>query len=202
MQARKDAFAAIADPTRRAILDLLRQRQSLNAGEIAAQFPRMSRPSPNISACSGRQGWCGPSNEGANGTTRSIQFPSAISIRTGWPASPRCGRRAWSNSNAKPSNPGQHGRPPSSDEARRPYGHPRPDQRDRPPRECDSKSAGQQRLQPGGAGEEDASAAAHASPPGPAGPVMSGRVRAVAEARGWGVAERVGKSESGTRHRR
>lgn len=44
MPARKDAFAAIADPTRRAILDLLRQRQSLNAGQIAAQFPQMSRP--------------------------------------------------------------------------------------------------------------------------------------------------------------
>jgi DNA-binding transcriptional ArsR family regulator len=44
VQARKDAFAAIADPTRRAILDLLRQRQSLNAGEIAAQFSHMSRP--------------------------------------------------------------------------------------------------------------------------------------------------------------
>jgi DNA-binding transcriptional ArsR family regulator len=42
--ARNDAFAAIADPTRRAILDLLRQRPSLNAGEIAAQFPHMSRP--------------------------------------------------------------------------------------------------------------------------------------------------------------
>ena len=44
MPARDDAFAAIADPTRRAILDLLRQRHSLNAGQIAAQFPRMSRP--------------------------------------------------------------------------------------------------------------------------------------------------------------
>jgi DNA-binding transcriptional ArsR family regulator len=42
--ARNDAFAAIADPTRRAILDLLRQQRSLNAGQIAAQFPRISRP--------------------------------------------------------------------------------------------------------------------------------------------------------------
>jgi DNA-binding transcriptional ArsR family regulator len=40
----RDAFAAVADPTRRAILDLLRQRPSLTAGEIAAQFPHMSRP--------------------------------------------------------------------------------------------------------------------------------------------------------------
>lgn len=43
MSKRKDAFAALADPTRRAILDLLRQRASLNAGEIAAQFPTISR---------------------------------------------------------------------------------------------------------------------------------------------------------------
>ena len=43
MSRRKDAFAALADPTRRAILDLLRERAPLNAGEIAAQFPTISR---------------------------------------------------------------------------------------------------------------------------------------------------------------
>ncbi len=36
-------FAAIADPTRRGILDLLR-RGSLNAGAIAHRFPEISRP--------------------------------------------------------------------------------------------------------------------------------------------------------------
>jgi DNA-binding transcriptional ArsR family regulator len=41
---RKDAFAALADPTRRAILELLRDRESMTAGEIAAHFPRVSRP--------------------------------------------------------------------------------------------------------------------------------------------------------------
>jgi DNA-binding transcriptional ArsR family regulator len=41
---RRDAFSAVADPTRRAILDLLRQRPSLTAGEIAAHFSHMSRP--------------------------------------------------------------------------------------------------------------------------------------------------------------
>jgi DNA-binding transcriptional ArsR family regulator len=41
---RRDAFAALADPTRRAILDLLRERESLTAGAIAARFPRVSRP--------------------------------------------------------------------------------------------------------------------------------------------------------------
>jgi len=40
---RRDAFGALADPTRRAILDLLRERRSLTAGEIAARFPRISR---------------------------------------------------------------------------------------------------------------------------------------------------------------
>ena len=38
-----DPFAALADPTRRAILDLLRSRRTLNAGEIAAAFPKISR---------------------------------------------------------------------------------------------------------------------------------------------------------------
>jgi len=41
---RGDAFGAVADPTRRAILELLRDRPAMTAGEIAAQFPSMSRP--------------------------------------------------------------------------------------------------------------------------------------------------------------
>lgn len=43
MSRRKDAFAALADPTRRAILELLREQPSLTAGAIAAQFPQVSR---------------------------------------------------------------------------------------------------------------------------------------------------------------
>lgn len=43
MSRRRDAFAALADPTRRGILELLRERSTLNAGEIAAHFPQMSR---------------------------------------------------------------------------------------------------------------------------------------------------------------
>lgn len=40
-----DVFAAISDPTRRQILELLReQRSELSAGEIAERFPRISRP--------------------------------------------------------------------------------------------------------------------------------------------------------------
>ena len=39
----RDAFGALADPTRRSILDLLRGKTSLTAGEIAARYPRVSR---------------------------------------------------------------------------------------------------------------------------------------------------------------
>jgi DNA-binding transcriptional ArsR family regulator len=42
-RSRRDPFAAIADPTRRAILDLLRDKETLTAGEIAARFPAVSR---------------------------------------------------------------------------------------------------------------------------------------------------------------
>ncbi len=38
-----DVFAALADPTRRRILDLL-ARGSRNAGELAAAFPRLTQP--------------------------------------------------------------------------------------------------------------------------------------------------------------
>ncbi|MCK9911404.1 metalloregulator ArsR/SmtB family transcription factor, partial [Microbacteriaceae bacterium K1510] len=45
MTARSESpFGAIADPTRRAILDLLLNRGSLTAGDIAATFPEISRP--------------------------------------------------------------------------------------------------------------------------------------------------------------
>ena len=40
----RNAFTAIADPTRREILDLLRDRGILSAGAIAANFPSQSRP--------------------------------------------------------------------------------------------------------------------------------------------------------------
>lgn len=38
------AFGALSDPSRRAILDLLREREELTAGEIAERFPAISRP--------------------------------------------------------------------------------------------------------------------------------------------------------------
>lgn len=42
--ARVSPFGAVADPTRRAILDLLLERGTSTAGEIAAAFPHISRP--------------------------------------------------------------------------------------------------------------------------------------------------------------
>ena len=43
MSKRRDVFGALADPTRRAILDLLREQPTLTAGAIASRFPRVSR---------------------------------------------------------------------------------------------------------------------------------------------------------------
>ena len=40
----RDVFGALADPTRRALLDLLRDTPELNAGALAAAFPDLSRP--------------------------------------------------------------------------------------------------------------------------------------------------------------
>ena len=40
----RDAFIAIADPTRREILDLLRKNGPMLAGDIAAEFGDASRP--------------------------------------------------------------------------------------------------------------------------------------------------------------
>jgi DNA-binding transcriptional ArsR family regulator len=40
----RDAFVAIADPTRRQILELLRERGAMTAGEIASQFRDAARP--------------------------------------------------------------------------------------------------------------------------------------------------------------
>jgi len=38
------AFAALADPTRRRVLELLRDRDEMTAGELALTFPKVSRP--------------------------------------------------------------------------------------------------------------------------------------------------------------
>jgi DNA-binding transcriptional ArsR family regulator len=38
------AFAALADPTRRRLLELLRDREEMTAGDLAAACPQISRP--------------------------------------------------------------------------------------------------------------------------------------------------------------
>jgi len=40
----RDAYVAIADPTRREILDLLRHQEVVAAGEIASRIQHVSRP--------------------------------------------------------------------------------------------------------------------------------------------------------------
>lgn len=40
----RDPFEALADPTRREILDLLRKEPACTAGQLARAFPRISRP--------------------------------------------------------------------------------------------------------------------------------------------------------------
>jgi len=40
----RDVYTAIADPTRREILGLLREQRDVPAGEIARRFPGVSRP--------------------------------------------------------------------------------------------------------------------------------------------------------------
>jgi len=40
----RDVFTAIADPTRREILSLLRDRRDVAAGDIADRFPGVTRP--------------------------------------------------------------------------------------------------------------------------------------------------------------
>jgi DNA-binding transcriptional ArsR family regulator len=40
----RDPYTALADPTRRTILEVLRDRGSMTAGEIAGLFPSVSRP--------------------------------------------------------------------------------------------------------------------------------------------------------------
>ena len=43
MSKRRDVFGALADPTRRSILEFVRDQPGANAGEIAGRFPRISR---------------------------------------------------------------------------------------------------------------------------------------------------------------
>jgi DNA-binding transcriptional ArsR family regulator len=80
----RDAFIAIADPTRREILDLLRARGPLLAGEIASEFSDASRPGISRHLRVLRE--CGVVASHKNGKTQvySLKPGPLAKIRDGW----------------------------------------------------------------------------------------------------------------------
>ena len=83
----RDAFVAIADPTRREILDLLRDRGSLLAGDIAANFSSASRPGISRHLRTLRE--CGVVTSRRDGKTQyyTLQPQLLEDLRNGWLAS-------------------------------------------------------------------------------------------------------------------
>lgn len=80
----RDAYIAIADPTRRRILDLLHHRGTLAAGEIAGRFGTVSRP--NISKHLRVLIDCGVVDVQRNGRAQlySIRAKPLQTVREGW----------------------------------------------------------------------------------------------------------------------
>lgn len=80
----RDAFIAIADPTRREILDLLRTRGPLLAGAIAAEFDDASRPGISRHLRVLRE--CGVVAARKDGKTQvySLNPGPLIKVRDGW----------------------------------------------------------------------------------------------------------------------
>lgn len=80
----RDVYTAIADPTRREILTLLRDAGQLNAGEIAARFP--SRARPGISRHLRVLRECGVVSAEPNGKARryAIDAEPLVEMRNGW----------------------------------------------------------------------------------------------------------------------
>lgn len=85
--ARRDAFAAIADPTRRSILELLRDRGTMKAGDIAARFPAKSRPGISRHLRVLRE--CGVVRSVRAGKAREYELDARplAALRNGWLAS-------------------------------------------------------------------------------------------------------------------
>lgn len=81
---RRDAYVAIADPTRRRILVLLRDRGTLLAGEIASHFASASRPAISRHLRVLRQ--CGVVNSRREGKARKYSLEPAplCEIRDAW----------------------------------------------------------------------------------------------------------------------
>jgi DNA-binding transcriptional ArsR family regulator len=80
----RDAFTAIADPTRREILDLLRSSGPMQAGEIAANFSDASRPGISRHLRVLRE--CGVVVVRKNGKARVYSLESAplVKLRDDW----------------------------------------------------------------------------------------------------------------------
>jgi DNA-binding transcriptional ArsR family regulator len=80
----RDAFIAIADPTRRRILDLLRTNGPLLAGEIAAEFSGASRPGISRHLRVLRE--CGVVAAEQDGKTQvySLNAAPLVKLRNGW----------------------------------------------------------------------------------------------------------------------
>ena len=62
-------FRTLADPTRRALFERLCREGEQTVGALTAQSGFRSRPSRNISAYSGRPGWCSTAMRGARPIT-------------------------------------------------------------------------------------------------------------------------------------
>lgn len=80
----RDAYVAIADPTRREILDLLNEREVVIAGDIAARFRHVSRPAISRHLRILRE--CGVVTSFRRGKTQNYALnPAPINdIRRGW----------------------------------------------------------------------------------------------------------------------
>lgn len=80
----RDAFIAIADPTRREILDLLRTKGAMQAGEIAANFSDASRPGISRHLRVLRE--CGVVVSQKEGKTQvySLEPAPLLKVRDGW----------------------------------------------------------------------------------------------------------------------
>ena len=80
----RNAYTAIADPTRREILGLLRDRGVLTAGEIAANFASVSRPGVSRHLRVLKE--CGVVSSHRNGKSQRyiINTRPLMAIRDGW----------------------------------------------------------------------------------------------------------------------
>ena len=82
--AHRDVFVAIADPTRRSILDLLNGKATISAGDIAAHCKGVSRPAVSRHLRILRE--CGVVRARAQGKNKNYELNPAplTEMRDGW----------------------------------------------------------------------------------------------------------------------